>query len=789
MKYKLLAAIFAVISYSAFALDGKVLDYRGNPIPNVKIEVVGKGQEATTDSEGVFSVQTEGAHELHIKSEGYSHEVLHLDELDQQSMVQITLVHTVIEQVDVVGLPIHASVIESAQPIAVLSGETLRNRQAATLGDSLANEVGVHTNFHGNVASTPIIRGLSGPRVLISQNSLDVSDVSRVGPDHAVASEVSTAEQVEVLRGPATLFFGSGAIGGVVNVVDKRVPTETETHGEWQLAHETVNEQKAASFNLNTGANVFAFHLDGFWRESENYEVPVAPELDHDEEVDLVVANTAEKSNGFTLGSSYLIDSGHIGFSIGKLNREYGIPGHSHGGEEHEADEESVYADLEQDRYQLISELLLDNTLLSAINTRLGYTDYQHAEIEAGVTGTLFANKTSEIKLDFLQQPIRDWKGGLVLHYKNSEVAAEGEEAFTPPSESETLGAALVQEKHFGDVLVQLGARVERVTIAAENVLLPELEVHSHEEGLEEEHEHDEVSVTRVFSSDQEFTPISISLGAVWDFKPGYNLGFSLAHSQRAPSASELLSFGPHVGTRSYEIGALFALHEEAGETHFELNEAPLDLETSNNIDISFRKHEGDLGIILNAFYNQVDNYYYQIATGLFAESAHAHEHEEGEEEDFHTDELPVYLFNSADAALYGFEAQAIWQINNEFKATIFSDYIHAELKDSGSSLPRTPPLRYGTRLDYAWNAVSAQLSWTHYNDQDNIATLETETEGYDWVDATVTWRLPLASSALSLFLKAENLTDTEARVHTSFLKDIAPRPGRNFRLGIRGTF
>ena len=140
--------------------------------------------------------------------------------------------------------------MESSSPVSVLSGEQLRRQQAATLGDSLEKLPGVNTNFHAKVASTPIIRGLSGPRVLITQNGLDVSDVSRVGPDHSVASEASTAKQIEVLRGPATLFYGSGAIGGVVNVVDNRVPTDSTTRGEWNLEHNSVDNQKAHRHDL-----------------------------------------------------------------------------------------------------------------------------------------------------------------------------------------------------------------------------------------------------------------------------------------------------------------------------------------------------------------------------------------------------------------------------------------------------------------------------------------------------------------------------------------------------------
>lgn len=796
MKHTVLAAALAAFAANSFALSGKVVDGDGEPIASATIDVVGSRQTVAADSTGGFSFASDDVHEIHVTAPGFSHRVVQLDKLEESDSVTIVLNRSSITQVDVIGIPIHASVIESAQPIAVLSGEQLRRRQAATLGDTLEQEVGVHSSFHGNVASTPIIRGLSGPRVLITQNSLDVSDVSRVGPDHAVASEVSTAEQIEVLRGPATLFYGSGAIGGVVNVVDKRVPRDADTFGEWYVAHETVNNQKLGSFNLNTGAGDFAFHADGFWREADDYEVPVPPERGHEHGGDYTVANTADESDGLTLGSSYLLDNGYVGIAVGKMNRQYGIPGHEHGDEEPEADEQGVYADLEQDRVQLVSELDLDHPWLHAINTRAGYTEYTHAEVEGGVVGTLFSNKSSELKVDFLHQALNDWKGGLVLHYKRRELAATGAEAFTPPSDSLALGLAIVEERHFGDVLLQLGGRIERVTISADNVLLPELALHSHDGG-EAHDEHDAGAPTRVFSSDQEFTPVSLSVGAVWDFLPGFNTAISLSHSERAPSASELLAFGPHIGTRSYEVGALFELHEDQGDTHFDISDAPFELETSNNIDLTFRKHEGRLGIILNAFYNQVDNYYYQEHSGYFAESAHAHDHDEpnqqpapgADDEDVHSDELPIYVFASADAVLHGFEAQGIWQVNPSLKTTVFSDYVRAELKDGGRYLPRTPPLRYGAQLDYQWQSVAAHVSWTHYDEQNKVSPMESPTEGYDWLDAVVTWQVPFEATNLELFVKAENITDTEARVHTSFLKDIAPKPGRNFSIGVRGSF
>ena len=297
---------------------------------------------------------------------------------------------------------------------------------------------------------------------------------------------------------------------------------------------------------------------------------------------------------------------------------------------------------------------------------------------------------------------------------------------------------------------------------------LPKAKRHSHD------HE-EEASVTRVFELDHEFTPVSLSAGLVWDFTPGYNLGLSISRSERAPSAAELLSFGAHIGTGTYEVGALFALHDDGSSIG--LTTKNIDLETANNIDLTLRKTQGDIGFVLNAFYNQVDNYYYQTSTGLFAESSHEH-----------TDELPVYLFQTDDVILHGFEAQIAWQASDTFKATLFSDYVRARLKDGGD-LPRTPPLRFGSQFSYEAARLSAHLDITRYQEQDRVSSDETTTGGYTLVDASVSYDLPVTNQDIAVFLKGSNLTDTEARVHTSFLKDIAPRPGRSISVGVRGNF
>ncbi|MDN3476246.1 TonB-dependent receptor [Pseudoalteromonas sp. APC 3355] len=794
----LIAALLPA-SVLASTIEGVVLNNKGKVVTNATVEVEGSDLKVATDKNGKFVITElkNGLKELHVVAPGYAH--LHRDITitnDENQSVTFNLKRSPIEVIDIEATPIHMSAMESASPVSVLSGEQLRRQQAATLGDSLEKLPGVNTNFHGKVASTPIIRGLSGPRVLITQNGLDVSDVSRVGPDHSVASEASTAQQIEVLRGPATLFYGSGAIGGVVNVVDNRVPTDSTTRGEWNAEHNSVDNQKVASFNATTGTDSFAFYADAFWREADDYEVPVAADIDSDVEEhngDYKVENSNEESDGFTVGASYLMDNGFIGLTVEQFNRQYGIPGHTHGEEEeeeHNDEEESVFADLEQTKVQLLGEYNLDNKWLNKINLRAGHTDYEHAEIESGAVGTTFKNETNELRIDLLHNQFNEWNGGISFHYKQSDVEAQGEEAFTPPSETESFAVALIEERHFGDFLVQLGGRIERVTIEAGDVLLPNIDAHAHDEAQktdEHNHDHEEsAETTRVFDVEHEFTPVSLSAGVVWDFTSNYNLGLSVSRSERAPSASELLSFGPHIGTGTYEVGALFDLDEDG---HLGLSDQAIDLETANNIDLTLRKTQGDVGFILNAFYNQVDNYYYQIDTGLYAQSGHDHgDEEEGADEHDHSSELPVYLFKTDDVILHGFEAQIAWQLTDEFKVDLFSDYVRARLKDGGD-LPRTPPLRFGSELSYQTDKLSAHIHVTRYQKQDRTAPQETATDGYTLVDASISYDLSVLNQDMSVYLRGTNLTDTEARVHSSFVKDIAPRPGRSFALGIRGYF
>ena len=768
-------------------ISGKIVNHQDRPISGALVKVNGSEQEAITNEQGVFILSdlTKGNFELHTSAKNYAHKNQYITvKQDDISGVEIKLSPSVMEVLDVYATPLHTSTIESALPVNVIAGDDLKLKQASTLGETLKNEVGVHSNFYGSVTSSPIIRGLDGPRVLITQNGLDAGDASRVGADHAVATETSTATQIEVLRGPATLFYGSGAIGGVVNIVDDRVPTSSETLADWLLQYNDVSNEKQASFSVQTGSDQFAFHLDGFWRDAGEYQLPndfdphaheeeeehEEGEEDHDEdhedEETSHLANSSSKSSGFTIGSSYLFDQGYVGFSYGRLNRDYGIPGHSHDDEHEEEDhdedeheeeghEAGTAAEMEQDRLQILSEVNFTDSFIKQLFTRFAYTDYQHQEIEDGAVGTVFSNKSYELKADLYHQEFSGWQGAWTLHLKKSDFKAVGEEAFAPPSTTKSVAIAWLEEKHFGDVLLQLGARVEQVEIDVESTTIS---LEGYDDKL-------------ASFSQQKFTPLSTSLGLVWDYQGGYNLGLSLAASQRAPSAAELFSFGPHIGAGTFEVGAMFGL--SSGSDVESVSES-LDVETSYSVDLTWRKFEGDFGFVVSAFYNQVKDYFYQQDTGLVFEN-----------------DLPVLIYKQDDVDMYGLEAEFVYQISSPLKVKVFGDYIKASLSDN-SSLPRIPPMRIGTSLNYQGNSFDSEISANHYFEQDDIASLETTTPSYTLLDFNYNYYLDgmgFKDSDMVLYVKGQNLTDEVALVHSSFLKNISPLPGRNYSIGLRGSF
>lgn len=810
------------ISIQAQTLSGIVLDKSGQALNDGSVQIMGTNISTPILADGrfIFENVKPGNVEVHVASSKHIHSKTELT-IPESGLfdIEIVVANSSIEIFDVTASAFHASTIESAAPVSVIAGNELRKKQASTLGDTLKNEVGVHSTFYGSVASSPIIRGLDGPRVLVTQNGLDSGDASRVSPDHVVATDASTATQIEVLRGPATLFYGSGAIGGVVNVVDQRIPDNNNWEGEVSTDRNTNNSEETFAGFVKGGKDNIAFNVQGYYRDADDYRIPGYAENEeaHSEEEEAhdehegegkgVVENSSSRTKGITVGASYLLDNGHIGFSVEHMSSFYGIPGHAHE-EEHgdetnivasePTEEEIVQGDLQQNRYQISSELQLNTDAISAINTSFAFTNYRHAEIENGEVGTVFENKSHEARVELIHQPVAGWRGGFSFHYKASDFEAIGEEAFTPPSKTNSFGIGVIEEQHFGDILFQLGARIERVEIDVPAIQIGEtafLEMHSeaehdaiegHSEGNSDE------SSLDAQSSNASFTPISASVGAVWDFTEGYNLGLSYVHAQRAPSSSEIYSFGPHIGTSTYELGAFYDITDD-GDVIFQGQE--LAVEKSNNIDISLRKFSGDFGFVFNAFYNQVNDYYFAADSGFVVEG----EHDEAEADvavdsmvEEHSDELPVFLFTAVDVDLYGVEAQINWQATASLQIQAQGDLVRTKLDENlGQSqyLPRTPPSRIGLSADYVLGDWQAELSLHKYFTQDRVAEFESETKGYTLIDLDVNYVTSVNNMDVTFYLKGRNLGDEEARVHTSFLKDLTPVQGRSFILGVRANF
>ncbi len=790
----------------ATTVTGKVTDTSGQPVAGAEVKIEGTRRVAYTDNDGVYrfdDVKQPHIH-LHVYSANYIHGDNDLGDVTSDQQVDFVLQPSSVENIVVTANALQSSVLESVTPVTVIGAEKLRKIEAPTLGETLKNAPGVHSTYFGPVSSSPVIRGNDGPRVKVVQNGLDVSDVSRVGPDHNVATTLSSATQVEVLRGPATLQYGSGAIGGVVNVVDKRIPQYQidGVEGEAETSYSTVNEGSYTRADITGGSGNIVWHVDGFYRDTDNTDIPGYASIDPDEdEPNGVLESSAMETRDIVAGLSYVAEEGYLGFAVEQLDNKYGVPGHSHGhAEEHDEDEsdeehaehsaEGVLLDVDMTRYQAAGEWHSPVRGLTNVKFAAAYTDYQHAEIEDGEPGTVFTNESSDIRLSAFHEEVNGWHGVFGLQFNHSDYNAVGEEAFTPANTTSSYAVYIVEQKNVGDVTFELGGRLERTTLDADTSEV-ELEVH-HEEHDDEEHdeehegeEHEEHAVAFTFP-DYDFTSFSLSAGANWEYQEGHSIAVTLSRSERAPSQQELFSAGQHLATQSYEVGLVFDMDEEG---HIGENLKSVKEEVSTNLDITFRKFTGSWGYSASFFYNQADDYVYQTSTGLIALSEHEdHEEEALEEHEEHSEEgLPVYYFQQADADIWGFEAETYVDLTDTLRLTVFGDYIRAEIE--GGNLPRTPPMRLGSELSYVNDGLSADVGFTWYDSQNDVASYETSTDGYTLVNASIQYEFGAQGIDWVLFARGENLTDEEARVHTSFLKDQAPLPGRNFTMGVRALF
>ena len=681
-----------------------------------------------------------------------------------------------IEEIFVRAHPLSAEGL--AQPISVLTRDVLRRVVSPSLAETLRDIPGVHSSNFGQAVGRPVIRGLGGPRVKVMEDRIDSLDVSVSSPDHMTMIEPFTAESIEVLKGPSTLLYGSGAIGGVVDVHTGRILHEVPDSpmGSLELRDSDNANQRTAAGRIDGGVGNFGFHADGFHRSADEYEIPGYAESaafraqeeaegghddeghddehgdgghddEHgDDEAYGVLPNSQLEAQGGAIGGSYVGERGFFGMSVSSYNAEYGLPGHSHGhhedeeehgGEEHdeeghneEAEEGGSILDLSQTRFDIEAGLENPFAGISAVNFRLGYNDYEHVEFEgSGEEGTVFTTKAFESRLEFTHDDFFGFEGATGVQLSNREFSALGEEAFVQPVDTQTLGLFYVGQRSFGSLGLEAGVRYEHV-------------------------EQDPT-----VGSTRDFNLGSASLGLIQPLSGGWILSGQLDYSTRAPVAEELFSDGPHLATQTFEIG-------DRG-----LNE-----ETAANLSTMLRYNLSNLNFSLNAYITEFDDFIYEANTGL------------------EMDELPVLQWTQAGATFSGFEADASWQTMNwqggGLSLNAGFDVVTARLNSgTNRNIPRIPPqrLRLGAVMD--WNGWLAEVSWRRVSDQNDTGLGEIRTEGFDDLRLHVNYTMDIGRSSVELFLSGRNLTDDEQRYHTTFIKDLAPQPGRTVEAGARVYF
>ncbi|MBU1350443.1 MAG: TonB-dependent receptor [Gammaproteobacteria bacterium] len=648
------------------------------------------------------------------------------------------------------GLQLGAN--DMTTPVTVLEGDELVRRREATLGETLNSEPGITSSHFGAGASRPIIRGMDGPRVKVLSDGAELHDASTISPDHAVVSEPLLATQIEVLRGPSALLYGNGAVGGVVNVLDGKVPTAVPpkgVEGSAELRANTGAREAAGAFSLTGGTGNLAVHVEGVARDAGDYRVGKgwAPEGEPTRKV----LGSFNRTDTGSVGLSWVGDRGYLGAAYTRQTAKYGLPGHNHsfegchthgnslhcgshdhdeGEDDHDHDHDHEHGDvpvvdLRSERFDIRGELRNPFAGFSALRLRAGVTDYVHDEVEDGAISTTFQNKAYDTRVELQHNPIAGFKGVIGLQTSQRKFTADGEEAYVEPTITRKLGIFALEEYRLGDWRFEAALRHDRQTAEAQA------------SGIERSH-----------------NGTSASLGAVWKFTPGYQVGTSFTRASRAPTAEELYAQGLHMATSTYERG-----------------NANLKSEISQNIDVSLKKTAGDTTFGVSVFRNRINNYIYGRTLD-------------------EVDGLQLLQYSQADATFTGIEGQVRQRINRNLGVTLFGDTVRARLADGGGLLPRIPATRAGIRMDANWQAWEGQVEWVQVARQNRVADFETATPGYGMLNLGVSYNGQLSNgSPWQAYLKANNLTDRLAYAHTSFIKNAAPLMGRNVTVGVKVAF
>ncbi len=653
---------------------------------------------------------------------------------------------------------VHVRNAETALPITIMDGDEIRDEARLSLGDSLSRQPGINNASFGPAVGQPVIRGQQGRRVMNLTNGMPNTDASGNSADHANTVEPMLATGVEILRGPSALLYGGGAIGGVINILDSRFNDEVPSAPSFafEARHDTASDMNTLIYNLNFATGNLVWHLDATLRDWNDLEIPgmaidsATLESLHDpahpdeepENTDGFIANTGGENSAGTIGWSYVMNNGFIGFSANRIENEYGLPAGVHGEhhEEGDGDEEAhgadVYIDMKRNRYDAIASFEDISPMLESMSFRISRTEYEHAEMEGpGVVGTRFSNDSWAQRLQLTHPEINNWHGVIGLQNSSETFGAEGEESFIPVTDISSTGLFLVEALHRGNFTYEFGFRVNR----------------------------DELDPEDVSVRSRSFSTQSYSGSMLWDANNISSLGIAVSHAERAPSVEELYSnFGV---TDPVDC----VIHFATGSC--ELGDVNLGEEASNNVDINLYLSLTNVEATFTVFYNSFDDYIFQANTGV------------------EVDGMPVRNYLNGDARFYGLEVDTSIFLAPDWELRVFGDTIDAKLDNNGR-VPRIPPYRLGSELAYDRGDFTAALSVLHAFDQNDPGLNELATDGYTRWDLRADYQLGSETLGnLMLFSSLRNITNEEIRLSTSFLRGFAPESGRSLELGIRYNF
>lgn len=672
--------------------------------------------------------------------------------------------HHETEEIVVSADPLGAVDGTLAAPVTIITKDKLRDETMRSIGETVANQPGVTSSDFGASVGRPVIRGQSGGRVRVLEDGVGTLDISTISGDHGVSTESIFAEQVEILRGPATLLYGSGASGGLVNIVNGRIrdTLPAQLTGDAYVQYDVASDGWLTAVQADSPiAEQIVLHFDGLYRSTNDVDIPGFAAVMPDEDARSgTLENSDSEASNYSGGLSWVGDYGFIGFNISRLENEYGVPGAAHHHEEEEAggmaeaaeEEGGVHIDLRQTRYDMKAGYeFSDAPLIRQFKWRFAFNDYEHDEIEGnGEIGTAFTNEELETRVEFIHRPIGSWDGVFGVQIRDKDFSAVGEEAFVPPSEVETYAAFLFEKADFNQFHIDAGIRLE--TQSAESSVA----------GLKAKH-----------------NLLSFSAGSTFSYLDGYEVGFNFSRTQRAPTIEELFAGGPHLATNTFEIG-----DQNLGE------------ETSHNVDVFWRKNIGRVTLDFTVFYNAVSDYVFLRSSDINGDGV-----ADRVEEDFLTsfevvdedDALLLVTQAQEDATFWGFEFISETEIFNnhygELSARLWADMVAGELDKSGD-VPRLPPWRVGLNLNWERDALFGRFNVNHATRQNDTATLETKTDAYTLLDLQLGYRVRIDEQRrLIMFARGTNLANETARRHTSFVKDLAPLAGRSGVIGVRLEF